>query len=120
MNCSICNNEYNHKYYPCPTLTIMKKQEICFQCAFWFMLAEKHAENSLWFRIAGESFVATSVLQNGQKAQGKQGKGFSGHEFIIEKFSDNERIRTDNLWYQGEMPPWFAKDYSDNARFIKQ
>jgi hypothetical protein len=46
-------------------------------------------------------------------------KGFAGRRWEIE-FFDGRRIGTNDLWYQGVVPPKWRERYPDNARFAPQ
>lgn len=47
-----------------------------------------------------------------------QFNGFGGRRFDIE-FFDGRIVTTYDLWYQGQIPPKFRKQLSDNARWAK-
>jgi hypothetical protein len=117
--CAKCGETgYDENFMKGPISTIMQQRGICFHCAFWLTLAKEHNENPLWLRIEGVSYIAESVLDIKQKSKREWGKGFGGTEFHI-RLEDGTEFRTDNLWYQGEMPDWFAKSWPNNAEFIK-
>jgi hypothetical protein len=46
-------------------------------------------------------------------------KGFAGRRFEIE-FFDGRRVVTNDLWYQGRIPPKWRERFPDNARFVPQ
>jgi len=115
--CTICGRRYTEHFLACPELAVMKREHVCFTCAFWKVWVRCNTGDPSWLRIGGVSYYVTSTLQPGERAEYHPGKGFGGQEFFIE--TDGDRlIRTDNLWCQGNMPEWIREDYPDNARFI--
>lgn len=47
-------------------------------------------------------------------------RGFGGRKYTIQLLEDLSLIRTNNLWYQGVIPPALWPLFPDNARFIDE
>jgi hypothetical protein len=117
FQCRPCGALYHLNYSKGKRLELMVERRICFTCSFWYNLIERQKNNNLWWRINGESYVATVVLWPHEKAVSMWGKGHGGREFCI-KANGDSYYRTDNLWHQGTMPEWALAQYPNNAEFI--
>jgi hypothetical protein len=117
LQCSKCGNLYTESYSRCRELELMQERHICFHCAFWYATVEKYADDPLWFRIKGESYHPSTLLERGDQAELAWSKGYGGGEFCIRK-TDGTLYRTDNLWHQGSLPAWMRDRFPDNAEFI--
>lgn len=110
--CRICSNEYRVDIYMENDITrIMKKENVCFQCAYWLekiMLTDENTAiiNGIRYTIEDEDIHPHF-------------RGFGGREFNIE-FFDGRTVTTHNLWCQGKIPERFRSypELQDNARFI--
>jgi hypothetical protein len=80
--------------------------KLCFNCNFW----RQYVGNPKSIVIDGEHFV------DGGKTT-LEPRGHGGRQFKI-KMKDGTVIETNNLWYQGKIPPIYRKDIPDNAVFI--
>jgi hypothetical protein len=104
--CEFCGKEFTQ---------IMKKdahiREHCFDCYFWFKkvnLAQHHLARRVI--VKGEHYMVGSNDPT-------PFNGFGGRDFSI-KFYDGRKIKSSNLWHQGEIPGRFKKLLPDNAEFI--
>lgn len=121
--CSQCGSLYAENYSECRELRLMQEKHICFKCAFWLSLIERHKDNPLWWRIGGKSYIPKKTLLPDEKAisqrRGEPFKGFGGREFCVET-AEGAIYRTDDLWQQGTIPEWLSGQYPDNAEFISR
>lgn len=106
--CTFCGREFTQ---------IMEKKahlrEHCFDCYFWLKkanLAQHHLARRVI--VKGEHYM---IGENYPEPF----KGFGGRDFSI-NFHDGRKIKTSNLWYQGEIPKRFKKLLPDNAEFVYQ
>jgi len=119
--CKQCGSLYYEHYSDCRELTLMRGKHICFGCAFWHNMVEKHGNDPLWWRVNGRSYIPKKTLLPDEKAvsqrHGGPFKGFAGREFFV-KINDGAIHRTDDLWGQGTIPDWLSGQFPDNAEFI--
>ena len=114
IKCKICGNEYRvDRYAKCDIRSIMEKENVCFQCAYWLekiMLTDKNTAiiNGIRYTIEKENQIG-------------QFRGFGGREFNIE-FFDGRKVTTHNLWCQGKIPETFLnyQEMQNNARFVNK
>ena len=89
---------------------------LCFDCSFWENLitkAEQRESGSI--RIDGHHYYVD--LKNPIKGGIPSHRGFAGRSWNI-RFRDGATVRTDNLWYQGQIPERFKDRLPDNADFV--
>lgn len=102
------------------TSQLQRDQHVCFRVAFWLELAERYKNHPYWFRIDGHSYACPeeAICRDREPRRPSSERGFSGRTFRIKRNDSEEVLLIDNLWHQGELPAWLAKDYPDNAEFI--
>ena len=114
IKCRICGNTDSlERWVECDERRVMKKDGVCFQCAFWLNKIEIADENT--------------VIVNGVRYTiGKENvkspfKGFGGVDFNIE-FFDGRKVTSHNLWCQGDIPERFRTypELQDNAIFVNK
>lgn len=104
MKCIICGKEVEKSRYSNAALCSSE----CFSVDFWNNTLDDTA-----IIIAGECYH-----DGGAKPEGYSGfLGHSGRQFKI-KMNDGRVIKTNNLWYNGEVPK--ERCIEDNACFIKE
>jgi hypothetical protein len=82
----------------------MKKEGICFSCAFWLNLTNDKE---------------LIVINGNAYSLGKgDGGGFAGRRFDI-RMNSGKEITTHDLWHRGEIPEHFRDRLKDNAVFLK-
>lgn len=119
--CKQCGSLYYEHFSDCRELVLMREKHICFGCAHWHNIVEKHSNNPLWWRIDGRSYIPKKTLLPEEKAVSQRHsgpfKGFAGREFFI-KTNNGAIYRTDDLWGQGVIPDWLSEQFPDNAEFV--
>lgn len=114
IKCKICGNEYRvDRYVKGDIRSIMEKENVCFQCAYWLEKIMLTDENTAI--INGIRYTIEKENQIGQF------RGFGGREFNIE-FFDGRKVTTHNLWCQGKIPETFLNypEMQNNARFVNK
>ncbi len=84
----------------------------CFDCSFWLKKTILPKENEARrVVVKGKHYMIATETGGGFK-------GFGGRPFRI-RFFDGRGIDTNNLWYQGDIPPEFRVLLPDNAKFAQ-
>lgn len=93
------------------SLTIfMRKRQLCFTCAFWKDKIENpHPDREI---INGSHYVFHKSLSEHRHFQ-----GFGGTTMYILK-NDGTVKRSNNVWFQGNIPDRFRQQLPDTAKFI--
>jgi len=100
-------------YRDCAERTIMEREAVCFNCAFWMSLTE-----SAYTALPTTAVVDGSVYHIAEEGVTGMSQGFCGRKFVIE-FDDGRVVTTTNLWYRGKVPEAFAAEFPNNAVFCK-
>lgn len=112
MRCTICGKTDDPESYMKGNIrSIMEAKEVCFNCGFWEEKIAIHDDRT--FIIKGERYHAQPDTSDIYKF-----KGFGGRKFKIRRIDTGEIIETQNLWYQGVIPPYFRDRMPDNAEFV--
>lgn len=119
LACTKTGYLYSGKYAKCAEFDVMNEHHVCFGVAFWIVLGKKHANNPLWFRVNGTSYLCQpQAVCTDRKPRGSDSmRGFGGRTFEVMK--DGIKYVIDDMWCQGDMPEWFRAEYPDNATFCK-
>jgi|AntAceMinimDraft_4_1070372.scaffolds.fasta_scaffold22341_6 hypothetical protein len=105
MNCVICNKEIEKSRF---TNAILCSSE-CHKDHFWLEKIELHDELTV--------VVDHTRYHIAEDSPGAYFKGHGGREFNIE-FFDGRKIKSRNLWCQGDVPEKYWKQIPNNAKFI--
>ena len=123
IKCKVCGLEDRicdpENFVDGDSRAMMEELNCCFKCAFW----EIHARQWEAGDDGNTFFINGGRYKDGQRVdQKKVGgfMGFGGREFIIERFDTGERITSNNLWHQGDVPEHYRSRMPDNAKFIKE
>lgn len=100
------------------TTEIMKEKGWCFICACWQHRLEVLKDEKNWLIINGESRVAKSFIPNPTHGQ-RAFMGSGGTTQYFRKF-DGTLIKSNNVWYQGNVPQAFRNEIPDNAEIITE
>lgn len=114
IKCRICGNTDSlERWVECDERRIMKKEGVCFQCAFWLEKIATTNENTVV--VNGTRYT---ICNENVKTPFR---GFGGAEFNIE-FFDGRKVISHNLWCQGNIPERFRSypELQDNAIFVKK
>jgi len=106
--CKYCGSEIERHY------NVMAEGE-CFECWHWRINYEADQQGRNFAIIDGHHYVIEPDKPNCNHQSCFC--GFGGHRFAIE-FLDGRIIETRNLWYQGEISPYWRQFMPDNARFL--
>lgn len=87
-----------------------ERLSLCFGCHHWTRLLAL-ADDPKTVRVNGRHY---RISEENTDFCGF--RGFGGAKFIV-AFNDGRRVRTSNLWHQGEIPWWFRDRMPDNATF---
>jgi len=100
---------YNQKL---PLPQVMKKEQLCFACAFW-----KHLiDNPVPYR---QIINGTHWTFNPWSDKPMMFAGHGGRAFYI-MLNDGNVLRSNNAWFQGEIPEHFRSQLPDTAKFISR
>jgi len=111
-HCKLCGKkEYIDDYVDHTITSVMKKEQICYQCAFWKDKIEHPNPNRI---IVGHSYYIANPYV---KRPMNRTKGMDGREFYIRMF-DGTLIKTNNLWCQGKIPEHFQQNFPNTANFL--
>ena len=81
----------------------MDEKGYCFKCALWDIRSEKKGH---------------TIIDGGVYSIGKWGDGgMAGRIFNI-KYNDGREVKTNSLWFGGDIPERFIKKMPDNAVFL--
>lgn len=110
--CQLCGN-YDDltDMYESELTPIMKKEQVCANCAFWMNIVKTPPAN--YEVINGMMFIVRPIV----KRPLNYIKASEGTEFYIRKL-DGTLIKTNNLWNLGEIPKHFIKHFPDTAIFL--
>lgn len=111
--CKLCGQEENILQYnsSCKYLSIMAKQHVCFQCAFWIDKIANPPPNRMI--IGGCHYTVHPFVRRPNNVL----KGCGGKEFYIRKM-DGTLIKSNNVWFQGEIPEHFRDQLPDMGHFL--
>lgn len=110
--CSCCGLPTNVDDFDqrAPLTILMRKEQLCFTCAFWKdKIAHPHPDREI---INGSHYVFHKWLSKPQHFQ-----GFGGKTMYILK-NDGTVKRSNNVWFQGDVPDKFKPQLPDTAKFI--
>ena len=110
--CSCCGLPTNVDDFDqrAPLTILMRKEQLCFTCAFWKdKIAHPHPDREI---INGSHYVFHKWLSKPQHFQ-----GFGGKTMYILK-NDGTVKRSNNVWFQGDIPDKFKPQLPDTAKFI--
>lgn len=102
--CEICGKELTNKRWTTPVCS-----SECFEKHFWNSKVARKKDkrqvviNHKVYYIANENIIGE--------------RGFDGAVFYI-GFFDGRKVKTTNLWCNGEMPEAYYSKLPDNARFL--
>ena len=102
--CKCCGKEnFETSYLKGPKKTRMDEKGYCFKCALWDIRSEKKCH---------------TIIDGGIYSVGKWGDGgMAGRIFNI-KYNDGREVKTNSLWFGGDIPERFIKKMPDNAVFL--
>lgn len=110
--CHICGSpldleSYNQKE---PLVKKMRHEHLCFNCAFWLDKSENPPK--------GREIINGShyVFHNWNSGSGRF-CGFGGRPFYALR-NDGTVIRSNNVWFQGNIPDRFKDRFPNTARLI--
>lgn len=90
----------------------MTQRCLCFNCNFWAEHIQRdHNEDKDVFVVANGNHYIIDESPN------PYFKGFGGAKYTI-RFNDGRVVKTDNLWFQGDIPELFRDELPDNAILI--
>ena len=118
--CIICGNDSRNNnpdnFVLGPIRTIMERDKVCFNCAFWIEKIELHDDST--FVIHGTRYHDGGAVDK-KTTRGFLGQG--GRDVKIQRLDTDEIIETNNLWCQGDIPEHFRTrpELMDNAKFIQ-
>ena len=104
MECEICGKHMDHPAYSGEFSGVCNH---CFTTKFWQLII---AEKDQHIVAGGKCY---SVGDNSD-----QWRGCDGQRFYYEDLATGELHTTDNLWYQGDIPPEFRDQLPDTVRFV--
>lgn len=107
MKCEICGKEIEKSLY----LGNVICSDTCFHKLFWKKII---AEKDKHIVIDGKCYCDEGMVKNPSPYSFL---GHGGRCFHI-KFADGHTLTTNNLWYQGEIPPEFRNELPDTAEFF--
>lgn len=108
--CTECGSQYEHADYGGEEGDIMRKEGVCFICAFWRRWVEMKGDPRV-VRANGRHYC----LGPDELATPARWKGFGGAGYTV-RFHDGRVIVAHDLWSQGEIPAHFRERLPDNAR----
>lgn len=106
MKCVICGKEIEKSLYSNDTLC----SDECFSKHYWLERVNRQD-------VKTQVVVNHNVYQIEDENSSSSFRGFYGAPFYIE-FFDGRKVRTTNLWANGEIPDEFKDQLPDNAKFI--
>lgn len=106
MKCVICGKEIERSSYSNDTLCSSE----CFTKHYWLERVNRKD-------VKTQVVVNHNVYQIADENSSSSFRGFDGRPFYIE-FFDGRKVRTTNLWSNGEIPDEFKDKLPDNAKFI--
>lgn len=110
--CSICGAPMNINEFDTRAIITrkMKKEQLCFSCAFW----KDKIDNPVPGReiINGCHYVFHEWVKTPIPFQGS-----GGYRYYILK-NDGSVLRSNNVWFQGNIPERFKEQLPDTARMI--
>jgi hypothetical protein len=114
LQCRYCGSpvdleNYNQKL---PLPQVMKKEQLCFACAFWKNLID----NPVPYR---QIINGTHWTFNPWSDKPMMFAGHGGRAFYI-MLNDGNVLRSNNAWFQGEIPEHFRSQLPDTAKFISR
>ena len=96
----------------------MIDRQLCFDCLFWTRILDKHNDgDKRCVVVDGMHYYAEDFYQKKYPFE-PVFLGHGGRIFNV-AWHDGRNVRTNNLWYQGEIPANFRSRMPDNARFIE-
>lgn len=107
-HCQECGKREDGKWMDEMAKALRDKQ-LCFSCNFWIEKVEIR-DKSRVARINGHYYQISSIWGAGAF------RGFGGQKSVI-LFHDGRRVKTTNLWHQGEIPVRFRERLPNNAKF---
>ncbi|MCR4426981.1 MAG: hypothetical protein NUW23_12480 [Firmicutes bacterium] len=116
MRCRVCGKEFSRDTAVSPTLCSSE----CFEVSFWVeklvwkLNGDRTPDGAMVARIRGQHFVIPAGHSAGFQ-------GVAGHEFVIAFIAGPHNglvVITRDLWHQGDIPPRFRAQLSDNAVFL--
>lgn len=113
FKCNLCHREDDlDGYIVNNAITqIMQERQVCFQCAFWMDKIAHPCEGTEI--IGGHYYIVYPFVKRPENVL----KGSYGKEFYIRKF-DGTLLKSNNVWYQGEIPEHFRDQYPNTANFL--
>lgn len=88
---------------------------LCFSCYHWQGVMES---NKGQYSIRTANGRHYSCSRKHPMTEDRRNAGFGGNEFLIEFTDSGLHLRTNNMWHQGQMPPFWRKKYPPNAIFL--
>jgi hypothetical protein len=107
MKCIICGKEMERSSY----LNADLCSSVCYTKHYW--LEKIQNKNSL-----RQVIVNNVMYYIGDENSNSTFRGFDGALWLI-KFNDGRKIRTTNLWHNGEIPEDYRSELPNNASFVK-
>lgn len=116
--CDICGKEYDENIFEkCNIRSIMEKEHVCFNCAFWM---EKYAlRNEDTFIINGVHHIGHKISK--EEKEKRHFIGCGGRNYYV-KYNNGEIKHYNDVWIQGYVPKEgsLAKLFEDNATLITE
>lgn len=110
--CKYCGSQIHLEDYDkkLPLIQMMNNEQLCFSCAFWKNKIDHPTPNRQI--INGEHWVFEPWSDKPLLFAGHGGRVF----YIM--LNDGGVLRSNNVWYQGEIPQHFRESLPDTAKFI--
>lgn len=114
MKCVECGGRVdNELIYADEVDQKMRELQLCFDCLFWTEYVEQKDSPHV-VRVDGVHYVI-----GGGEDYPTHIRGFGGSEFTV-AFFDGRKVKTANLWHQGEIPENFRDKLPNNAVFVRR
>lgn len=111
ITCKICGDVADPAKYIPETENFMRKNCMCFRCAYWACQHELDMTERKDYRYAISNGVHYTL-----HAPGTGFQGFGGQKFKI-TFNDGTVKECKNMWCQGDIPEGYWRSImSDNAK----
>lgn len=109
--CKICEASDFHGNYASDIGERMKRDGICFTCAFWEMRAEAGCPTVI-------DNCVYSPGNNTNENSRADFRGCAGRRFDIEYLDDGQKITTFDLWVGGVVPERWRERIPNTAKFL--
>lgn len=122
VECRVCGN-FDTLNWVESTRKLLKEHQVCFSCAFWrgrtIAMYRSRNRHKLAAVMSDQKRIGIYFVDK-PKYTNTRWNGFGGAKFRIRFFDDDTIVESNNVWFNGYVPPIWQPCLQPNAEIIRE